>query len=494
MRIFYIIGTVAAVSLFSYIGASYYGQKQISLQLNQVLDDTLKEKDRLQVSVEQLQAQLKDKEDQLASLSDVQGIRNALINAQSDIDNLNKELGKFNRDRAALQEANISLTTRLQNTTKEYMRTLDELKSAQGQAAKLSKGQSPDKNKIDEINKIADGKNKELARQKEELDSLKASSQSLIANNKALEKKLKDLEYSRGIIAENAENLQGEIDTREIPSKKLQATITFLRGELSRKEEQIAALEDKLARQVAAGSKSGGAIGDRKYEDIKADLDQLSRILIKKEIEIDSVKRDAMSAKEELIVLQTKLSGMQDSRANQEKLKDLEKQKLILQSQLNQLQQELSKKNELVESLHKNIDSLAMQKGELDKEKRRSEETNMMYNSLKGQISQFSDAISLKEAEIENKRRDILSLREELSSLKSRSAQLENDLSEAKEAQKKLMGDLSAAVRINSVLQERIRSVPSGEDSVYPLSSPEDKKKADELKRKIEVILEPEKR
>jgi len=493
MKIFYIIGTVAAVSLFSYMGASYYGQKQLALQLNQVLDDTLKEKDRLQVSVDQLQAQLKDKEDQLAGLSDVAGIKIALSNAQLNIDNLNKEIGNFNRDRAALQEANMGLTTRLQNTTKEYMRTLDELKSAQGQAAKLSKGISPDKDKIGQINKVIDAKNNELARQKEELDSLKASSQSLIVNNKALEKKLKDLEYAQGIVAESAQNLQGEIDMREAPSKQLQNTIIFLRGELSRKEEQIAELEKKLARQIASVGKSGGATGDKKYEDAKADLDQLSGILIRKEIEMDSVKKEAMSAKEELIALQTKLSGMQDNRANQEKLKDLEKQKLVLQSQLTQLQQELSKKNELVESLHKNIDYLTVQKGELDKEKRRSEESDLMYNSLKDQISQFSDAISLKEAEIEKKRREILSLREELFNLKSRSAQLENDLSEAKEAQKRIMGDLSAAVRINSVLQERIRSIPSVDDSDYSLSNPDDKKKADELKRKIEVILEPDK-
>jgi chromosome segregation ATPase len=116
-----------------------------------------------------------------------------------------------------------------------------------------------------------------------------------------------------------------------------------------------------------------------------------------------------------------------------------------------------------------------------------------MYNSLKAQISQFSDAIALKEAEIENKRKEISSLREDLSSLKSRSAQLENDLLEAKESQKKLMGDLSAAVRLNSVLQERIRFAPAGQDSVTFSSSPEDKRKADELKKKIEVILEPEK-
>jgi chromosome segregation ATPase len=259
--------------------------------------------------------------------------------------------------------------------------------------------------------------------------------------------------------------------------------------------------------------------GDRKFEDVKAEMDRLSGILIKKEFEIDTAKKDALSAKEEMLALQTKLASVQDnlysSRVNQEKLKELENQRLTMQSQLNQVQQELLKKNELLESLQKNIDYLTMQvekkdqekaaldaklslldsstRNELDKEKKRSEESNQMYSSLKSQISQFSDAIALKEAEIENKRKDISSLREELSALKFRSAQLENDLLESKESQKKLMGDLSAAVRLNSVLQERIRFAPAGQESVNFGSSPEDKKKADELKKKIEVILEPEK-
>jgi chromosome segregation ATPase len=519
MKILYIVGAVATASLLSYAGFSYHGQKQLAVQLNQLLDDTLKEKEQLQISLEQMQTQLKEKEDRLAGLADVEGIKTALINAQANISNLNKDLERFNRDRAALQEANISLTTRLNNTTKEYMRSIDELKTAQDLVAKLNKGLSPDKKKLDDAFKSVEDKNKELAQQKQELDSLKASSDSLIASNKALEKKLKDLESARGSLVQNVDNLQQELGDREAPAKKLQDTIASLRRELSRKEEQIADLENKLAGQAVSPAKASAASSDKRSGELKGEMDRLSGILIRKEFEIDSAKKEALAAKEELVALQSKLAGVQDnlysSRVNQEKLKELENQRIFLQAQLNQVQQDLSKKKELVDSLQKNIDYLSNQvdkkdrekasldarlslldassRQDIEKEKKRSQESDMMYNSLKSQLSQFSDEISLKEAEIENNRKEVAGLKEELSDLRVKAAQLETELLESREGQKRIMGDLQAAVRLNAVLQERIKYAPAGQETGYPVSSPEDKKKADELKRRIEVILEPDK-
>jgi chromosome segregation protein len=256
MRILYIMGVTAIVAVSSYLGISYYSQKQLAVQLNQVLDDTIKEKDQLQASVDRLQSELKEKQNQLDGLRDVQMIRQAMNNAQINVDSMTRELQKINQERISLQDVNVSLDTRLQNTTKEYMRSLAELKAAQDQVSRLNKEQSPDKKKGEELNKKISEKEKELARQKEELDSLKSNSASLLAKNSALEKKLKELESDRGSLRTKVEGLQGDLGARETPARQLQATIGSLRGELAKKEEQIADLEDKLARQVAAGSKS----------------------------------------------------------------------------------------------------------------------------------------------------------------------------------------------------------------------------------------------
>jgi chromosome segregation ATPase len=142
-----------------------------------------------------------------------------------------------------------------------------------------------------------------------------------------------------------------------------------------------------------------------------------------------------------------------------------------------------------IESQYAGMDSIA--KNEIDKQRNRFEEINSLYTSLKTQVSQFSDALSQKESELEQRRRETASLREEINGLKSRSASLESELTDARERQKKTLDDLISAVKLNTILQERAMGIaPSGSASSRPSAQ---QQKADELKRKIEVILEPEK-
>ena len=177
------------------------------------------------------------------------------------------------------------------------------------------------------------------------------------------------------------------------------------------------------------------------------------------------------------------------------------------------MQGTVSKKNELVDSLQKNLEYLTQQlarkdeevrsietrlaksdtgtKEELEKQKSRYEEINLLYNSLRTQVSQFSDALNQRESEIEQKRREIASLKEEMASLKSRYEILNEELAEARQRQRKTLDDLVAAVKLNTMMQEKITGV-SISPAVKEIAT-EDKKKADELRRKIEVILEPQK-
>ena len=72
---------------------------------------------------------------------------------------------------------------------------------------------------------------------------------------------------------------------------------------------------------------------------------------------------------------------------------------------------------------------------------------------------------------------------------------LEKELNETKERQRKTLDDLTQAVKLNAALQERIVGVSQAlEPEAEPASvTPQDQQKASELKRKIEVILEPQK-
>jgi chromosome segregation ATPase len=525
-------------------------QDAMKMQLNDLLQQTIDEKEQLQTTITSMEDQIKDKEARLNSLQDVQSIRNALAASQASVENINKEFEKATRERASLQDANLNMSTRLQNTTREYMRTIEELTKAKADIARISREMNPDKKKLDESARIAQAKTDELAAAKAELAKQQKMSEQLLASNQALEKKLKDLEAQKSSLADKMQQLDVDLSKQGTPIKAMRDTIDQLKTQLSRKESQIAALESELAKADAAAAsraRSGkpdvsaqtaaqdaqlrqqlngliDQLNDARVEMSKvkqakeqspasAETDRkLSDILVKKEIELEATRRDALDAKDKIMSLQSKISNLENTIATRKqtenRIQELDSERLALESKLADAQASLNKKTELSQNLQQNIDYLNQQlssrdrekkdleaklsgidintKQDLEKERARYTEINTLYNSLKTQISQFSDTLNAKTAELEQRNKDVYALREELTSLKSKTMIMENELSETKDRQRKTLDDLIAAVRLNSILQERI----AGGASV-PYANMDDKQKAEELRRKVEVILVP---
>jgi chromosome segregation ATPase len=170
-----IAGIVFIAALF-YLAVRLNNEKQLNVQINEILNDTLKEKEQLQLYIAQIEDKIRERDDRLKELTDVQAIKNGLISAQTTIEQLNKEVEKIYKERSALQEANISLNTRLQNTTKEFMRTMEELKTTKTEFAKLDSGQMGSfKRKIDELNNASRSKDQELTRLKDDLKKLQTT-------------------------------------------------------------------------------------------------------------------------------------------------------------------------------------------------------------------------------------------------------------------------------------------------------------------------------
>ena len=475
----------------AYAGLSFKQQESVRLQLNNLLEQTIEEKDQLQSTIESMELQLREKDAQLSQLADAQSLRQSLLAAQASLENINKELDKVNRERSALQEANFSATSRLQNITKEYTRTLDELKKSKDDIARLNREMNPDKKKIDEANRIAKEKTQELAEVQAESARQKKVYEELLLANKGLEKKIKELESARTSVTGQMEKLEADVASQGAPLRDMRASIEALKLQLSRKDEQVRELEAALA-------KSGKSSPGQDSQDRR-----LSDILVKKEIELESVRKDALDSKEKMVILQSRISDLENTIASHKQSQDrsleLESESLELKAKLAELQSSMNKKSELTLNLQRNMDYLnqeltknmkekkeleaklssvesnAMQ--DLEKERARFGEVNTLYNSIKTQISQFS-------TELEQRNKDLYAVREELTSLKSRSMILENDLAEAKDRQRKTMDDLIAAVRLNSILQDRITG-----GATVPYADSRDRDKADELRRKIEVIL-----
>ncbi|MDD5348018.1 MAG: hypothetical protein PHT59_05330 [Candidatus Omnitrophica bacterium] len=569
-------GVLAVAVATAFVSMEFTRQHRVQEQLNSLLADAYREKEQLQDSVAGLEARLAEKEQALADLADVQAIRTALVKAQSGLENLNQEFNRINKERSAFQIENVSLNTRLQNTTREYMKTMAEMNSVREEAARLARGASPDRRKIEQLNKTLEEKSKELEERKTEVETIKSDSRKLADANKALEKKVRDLESERSELASQVRGMGSEAGSREAPARKLEATIAELKKSLAEREGDIKALEEKLSRtgsQLARAEKGQGttrtvevadprltrtveelkgtnsdlkaqlarltdelnaerqraarlsrkpepvSVDARKLESMQEEMRRLSDILMRKEFEIDTAKKETIEHKEKILALQEKIAGLEayanNTRVSKSQLNDLQSQKMLLESKLAEVQTQLSKKQELADSLQKNVDFLnqdvakkeearlklesqlsslgSSSREELEREKSRSTEMNLLYSSLKAQLQQYADAIRLKEAQIEADRRQIGKLQDETTELKFKAEKFERDLAEARERQRKVMDDLSAAVRLNAVLQERLFGGSLGTGAQAAPESQEDRRKADELKKKIEVILEPEK-
>ncbi len=534
----------------AYTGLMFRRQDAVKLQLNQLLQQAIEEKEQLQSTISAMEYQIREREARLNELSDVQSIRQSLTQAQATIENINQELERVNRERIALQNSSLSSTSRLQNTTKEYMKALDDLKKAREEAARLAKEQSPDKRKIDESSRLLQAKTDELAKVKADFAKQQKSYDELVAANKDLEKRVKTLESEKTSLADRMRQLDIDVEKQGSPLKALRDSVEELKTQLSRKESQVKALQSELAKAdeeaAVLRSRAGRAASREQVSSqdaqLKAQLSELigqlnaareemaalkkapgtsgsaeqdrklSDILVKKEIELESTRRKAREAEDRIMSLESQIRNLENTlevrQQTQERIRELESERLALESKLLDAQGALGKKSELSQNLQQNVDYLNQQLGlrdkekadlqaklsgldsvtkqDLEKERSRYAEVNTLYNSLKTQIAQFSQALDAKTAELEQRNKDVYSLREELTGLKSKVMIMETELTEARDRQRKTLDDLIAAVRLNSILQDRI----AGGASV-PYADLDDKQKAEELRKKIEVILVP---
>jgi chromosome segregation ATPase len=528
----------AAVFLFVFLERTINEEKSVNGQLNEVLNDALKEKEVLLARIAEAQKQVEEKEQRLVRLSDAAALRSSLDNAQKVIEQLNADIARVNGERAALQNTAMNLTSRMQGLTQELTRNVEELKSAREELNSL--GMTPLKKKSDELTRSAAEKDQALAGLKVDMTRLQRLNQELAQKNDEIAKQLqsqpggKDSGGATGVSRKVAD-LQAIVNAKNSQIQQLQDEVDRINsspvtgaaggqkrlGELIAKNDKLAQrisdLEAQLedAKQEAQSASRSQALAPAADSASEKQANKLAQLLVRKDLEIDAAKRDALEAREKLIGLQSKLSMLEvnasQNKSGVDKARELENKVLSLQSKLSDLQNSVQQKTELAETLQKNLAYLAQQvsrkddemrevqsryatvdsssREELQRQKSRYDEINMLYTSLKTQVDQFSEALNLKEAELDQKKKETSQYREEIAALRSRAESLERDLSETKERQKKTLDDLIASVKLNTVLQDRMRGgeavqAPSRQSSAA-------QQKADDLKRRVEIMLEP---
>jgi len=271
----------------------------------------------------------------------------------------------------------------------------------------------------------------------------------VIEELKLSQNQLKDMEKSQVLpLKEKIEELNklGEKKNEEL--NKLEQELVELeetKAALVKREERIKNLESELAERDDYQS---GAI----YASATGQVKRLSEILVNKELELDRERAESSDLTEKLNSMQARISELEESldksQLEQSDIKKLEAEKLSLEYRLREMHQ----------------------------------------------IGQISEVLTEKELELSRRQEEVSFLREEIDILNSRSAKMDRELAEAKERQRRTMDDLVAAISLNKDLQEKLAggTPVSPEPRLSGYDDIEEKREAEEFRRKIEVFLEPE--
>ena len=236
--------------------------------------------------------------------------------------------------------------------------------------------------------------------------------------------------------------------------------------------------------QLTASSKDTSELSTL-YQNTKDRIAWLTEVLTDKEVELRDAKKESLDSRERLNSLQAELVKKADL------ITSLENDLSFLNSQIAKKEEE---KKLIAIKLTQAEAERAKAEKKFNQQQTRLKEMDLLYASLGNQIVQISDVLSEREIELGFKEQEISSLKEEIDTLNSRSAKLQVELIETKKRQSKTQEDLVAAIRLNAALQERMTGVSQSLES--PLTDIElnvkEQQKAEELRRKIKVILKPE--
>ncbi|TBR14870.1 hypothetical protein EPO66_06460, partial [bacterium] len=503
---------IVAFSFSGVFGDIRSGKEQSDYaKVQKMLDSALKENQELKAHTIVLEKQLNNANNsirtmdiQLKGLKDIEVIKGALTTAEGSIDKLNKELKLISDENVTLKAANVDLKNRIKNIPDiKTLKDLDQLKATKEELQNLNKFQ---------------------------VEPLKQNIQSL-------EKKIKSLEAQKTSLEEKLTLFRETPRQQDVSSKELAVKINALNAALSEKDSQIFKLETKIgglqeqlniSRQEVTRTKdlvsAGGSIENklRQAEDdldkqkavisvlttekekldlevvklrslandssSRENVDKLSSVLVKKELELEKARREAGEYKEKITNFQSRMSDLEKNIALSDKAlsnaNELQAQIASLQVQLKDSQTILKDKSGMVDELQKNVNDLTSQLANKDREKKdieskvsqldstkidsqkelldtkaKLDEINTLYSGLRAQVSEVSGVLAQKELDLDQKRKEVANLSDELAAFKTRSSNLEKELTETKERQRKTLDNLAQALKINADLQDRILEV-----------------------------------
>ena len=303
--------------------------KILNIRLNKQLRQTLQDKELFKEQVQQSKKQAEHfKPTQqttagvISQISDPKTLSRALVSAQDNIKQLNQQVNYIKSEKEVLQEANLNMSHRLQNTTGELMRLIEESKQMKQQIARIKKSEIPPlKEEIRKLNKSGQLKNHELNKLEKELEKLQKEREFAIRENDNLAKEIKDLRQERDHLEKVSDRLKKDIDQQTQPIISLQNDLGQLKKVLANKENQVKSLELELAELYSSKSNYQENINRQKTiigdlgttnNNLKAQINKITKELNQKQSQLDSYTKQTPGLKQEIVRLQSSIASLED--------------------------------------------------------------------------------------------------------------------------------------------------------------------------------------
>ncbi len=350
---------------------------------------------------------------------------------------------------------------------------------------------------------------------------------------------LKKVEEQNSSLKDKVKQFEGLLETKAKEILKVSGENANLKKELEKtvkaQNELKSGLEAELSGQNALKVKLAEKASEfAGFNEKKADLEKQISVLndkilalsndnlfLEKQVtqylqEKTSLENGLQKIKEEL-VKQVALNDTFNKKVVELKgfLQDKEGENFNIAKELEQLRKS---KSDLESELNELKFSKVGDDNQVSQLNARIKELTSSYDSIRDTVSQLSNFLAKKDAEMTNRQNEIYTLKGDLdrankekedlllslrgkeknifdlnvkfNNMESQIAVFQRELALAKEHQKKTIRQLSEVSSINTSLQERLLDISNGLDTLPEPEENVDKNKADELRKKVEVKLD----
>ncbi len=530
-----ILVLVAAVMLSFAFSAKQ--RKEYAGNLSKKTEEFSKEKNTLESKIQEVREILSEKEKEL-DLARKQNFQDDLMAAQSALKASNEKLSQALREHSSMENSKLVLENRLKNTTSELTRTLEELKKARETLAGIENQYKDRLIQLTDSVKLKEGEIKRLqsgsfdrgartsGSSADFSDSMRAYQSKISELENTISSLNKDLSSKERILARREEELEryrkmpavsrdiSDDRYREMDKDRqfFEKQISDSNAKLLEQQDSLRDLEDRVSELRSTLAERESLLAERTEE-----LQDRAREVAELRDELRSLKfasTSAPGARSEITKAQRELESRvrqleEDKKTLERRLGDAKKmgrgkaepEDLFADRNFRIMTETLVKKEEDIRKMEAELKTLRKEKAAHentfgDREKRLAE-LEMLVATLTKQLGEYAGMVEQKDRELKLSNSKVDSLMQEIEAQKIASIALQKDLADARAKQEKTFNSLTKIMSINAEGGISSEGVVGLED--YDQASmgqiakerPGDvRKRAEELRRRVEVLLE----